>query len=121
MSTSAVQAQVQSLCEQGLYDSAELLGSFLVSASKSSQPHFADSLALYADCLMGKQEYRRALVTAKRHYFSFHLLFGAQSFYKQAAQQRKLLVNQTSQARGARDAQLKYKECQCYIKLGEDR
>ena len=50
----------------------------------------------------------------------------AQSFYKQAAQQRKLLCSQT-QARSGKDlmtladAQLKYKECQCYIKLGEDR
>jgi hypothetical protein len=58
----ALQAQVQSLCDQQLYDSAELLGSFLICASKSSQAVHAESLAIYADCLVGKEEYRRALV-----------------------------------------------------------
>jgi hypothetical protein len=58
----ALQAQVKFLCDQQLYDSAELLGSFLICASRSSQSAHAESLAIYADCLVGKAEYRRALV-----------------------------------------------------------
>ena len=74
-----MQHQCRRLLDEKLYDSAEKLGSFLLSASKNgNEPVFgagshAESLSIYADALYGKEEYRRAL-----HY------------YKQATQRRKV-------------------------------
>ncbi|CAI5964498.1 unnamed protein product [Closterium sp. NIES-65] len=53
------------LLDQRLYESAEILGSFLVSAAApgSDVPAIsrAENLVLYADALFGRQEFRRAL------------------------------------------------------------
>ncbi|CAI5466342.1 unnamed protein product, partial [Closterium sp. Yama58-4] len=58
------------LLDQRLYESAEILGSFLVSAAGpgSDVPAIsrAENLVLYADALFGRQEFRRALVGARR-------------------------------------------------------
>lgn len=53
------------LLEQNLFDSAEILGSFLMSATASNNDLApttrAENLILFADALYGKKEYRRAL------------------------------------------------------------
>lgn len=57
--------QMLFLLEQNLYDSAEILGCFLMSAIGSSADLSptarAENLILFADALYGKKEYRRAL------------------------------------------------------------
>jgi hypothetical protein len=53
------------LLEQGLYDSAELLGCFLMCATTANSEILpsvrAENMVLLADALYGKKEYRRAL------------------------------------------------------------
>jgi anaphase-promoting complex subunit 7 len=56
---------VTQLIDDKLWDSAELLGSFLICASRSSQTAHSESLTIYADALYGKEEYRRALVIVR--------------------------------------------------------
>ena len=67
-----LQQEMKGLLQEELYDSAEMLGTFLLSAqvkhSNSAQLSFAQlesqsfSFALLADSIYGKGEYRRALV-----------------------------------------------------------
>ncbi|CAN8317219.1 unnamed protein product [Cochlearia groenlandica] len=57
--------QIATLMEHGLYDSAEMLGCFLVSSSTVSaetSPHLkAENLILLGDALFHQREYRRAI------------------------------------------------------------
>jgi anaphase-promoting complex subunit 7 len=57
--------QMSFLLEQGLYDSAELLGCFLMCATTANSEILpsvrAENMVLLADALYGKKEYRRAL------------------------------------------------------------
>ncbi|KAL2642311.1 hypothetical protein R1flu_009898 [Riccia fluitans] len=57
--------QMTFLLEQGIYDSAELLGGFLISAASAngdlSPSTRAETMILVADALYGKKEYKRAL------------------------------------------------------------
>ncbi|KAH8966624.1 hypothetical protein BDL97_03G035500 [Sphagnum fallax] len=57
--------QMSFLLEQGLYDSAELLGCFLMCAPTANSEIIpsvrAENMVLLADALYGKKEYRRAL------------------------------------------------------------
>jgi hypothetical protein len=59
--------QMSFLLEQGLYDSAELLGCFLMCATTANSEILpsvrAENMVLLADALYGKKEYRRALVS----------------------------------------------------------
>lgn len=61
----AIREQMVALLDQGLYDSAELLGGFLLSATVASgdlaAASRADNLMLFGDALYGRREYRRAL------------------------------------------------------------
>ncbi|CAI5525025.1 unnamed protein product [Closterium sp. Naga37s-1] len=61
----AMRENLAYLLDQRLYESAEILGSFLVSAAGpgSDVPAIsrAENLVLYADALFGRQEFRRAL------------------------------------------------------------
>ncbi|GJP49021.1 hypothetical protein CLOM_g8282 [Closterium sp. NIES-68] len=61
----AMRENLAYLIDQRLYESAEILGSFLISAagpgSEVSAISRAENLVLYADALFGRQEYRRAL------------------------------------------------------------
>ena len=52
---------VQQLLDDGLFESAELLGGLVLCRSSAPSPYHAAALELYADALMGKQECRRAL------------------------------------------------------------
>uniref|UniRef100_A0A0D3BQP3 Uncharacterized protein n=1 Tax=Brassica oleracea var. oleracea TaxID=109376 RepID=A0A0D3BQP3_BRAOL len=62
--------QIATLMEHGLYDSAEMLGCFLVSSSTVSaeaSPHLkAETLILLGDALFHRREYRRAIHTYKQ-------------------------------------------------------
>ncbi|CAN6995440.1 unnamed protein product [Brassica rapa subsp. trilocularis] len=64
--------QIATLMEHGLYDSAEMLGCFLVSSSSSTlsaeaSPHLkAETLILLGDALFHQREYRRAIHTYKQ-------------------------------------------------------
>ncbi|KAJ0980686.1 hypothetical protein J5N97_008941 [Dioscorea zingiberensis] len=74
--------QMAMLLENGLYDSAQILGCFLVSTAptsvESNQYVKAENLVLHGDALFGEKEYRRAL-----------------SLYKQALQHCKIVPKQT--------------------------
>jgi hypothetical protein len=52
-----------------------------------------------------------------------HRVYVWQSFYKQAQQQHKLASTSTRlrSSGDVADAAIKFKECQCYMKLGEER
>lgn len=75
--------QMSSLLENGLYDSAQMLGCFLVSSTVTSvdtSPYLkAENLVLQGDALFGEKEFRRSL-----------------SMYKQALQLCKIIPKQTS-------------------------
>ena len=119
--TLLLQTQVKELLAQELYVSAEKLASFIVASSKrdraSGPGSHAVSLELYADALYGKREVQRAL-----------------SYYKQATQRRKIGVVDGSSSGGRsspslgpgyatvtsmEEAELKFKECKCYVALDE--
>ncbi|BBN12265.1 anaphase-promoting complex subunit 7 [Marchantia polymorpha subsp. ruderalis] len=74
--------QMTALLEQGLYDSAEILGGFLMSATASNSDlppsTRAENMVLLADALYGRKEYRRAL-----------------NLYRQAVQQCRVTPKQT--------------------------
>ncbi|MCO5589393.1 hypothetical protein L7F22_043360 [Adiantum nelumboides] len=82
--------QMQFLLDQNLYDSAELLGCFLMSSINSSTDLSptarAENLILYGDALYGKREHKRAL-----------------SMYKQALQQCRVSPKHSSSS-GSRNA-----------------
>ncbi|WVY94953.1 hypothetical protein V8G54_034041 [Vigna mungo] len=80
--------QIATLLEHGLYNSAQMLGCFLVSspaAIAESVPHLkTESLVLLGDCFFREREYRRAIHT-----------------YKQALQYYKMIPKQNMTSRGS--------------------
>lgn len=74
--------QISVLLENGLYESAQMLGCFLVStagANAETSPYLkAESLVLLGDAFYGKSEFRRAV-----------------SMYKQGLQQSKIIPKQS--------------------------
>uniref|UniRef100_A0A7S2WJE0 Anaphase-promoting complex subunit 7 n=1 Tax=Rhizochromulina marina TaxID=1034831 RepID=A0A7S2WJE0_9STRA len=128
-----MQTQVKRLNEQKLFPSAEKLGAMLLCASRAvpydqlpleGEGSHSESLSLYADSLFGKGEFQRAL-----------------HFYKQATQRIKIgphisghrsPPNSSSPASSSspsspnyssvqrpEEAELRFKESQCYHSLGE--
>ncbi|KAJ7560047.1 hypothetical protein O6H91_04G111700 [Diphasiastrum complanatum] len=77
-----IREQVVFLLEQGLHDSAEMLGCFLMCATTSTNdlsPSIrAENMVLFGDALYGKKEYKRAL-----------------NMYKQALQQCRVTSKQS--------------------------
>ncbi|KAB2599436.1 anaphase-promoting complex subunit 7-like [Pyrus ussuriensis x Pyrus communis] len=69
--------QIATLMEHGLYNSAQMLGCFLVSspaANAEINPHLkAESLVLVGDSLYREGEFRRAIVR-KNHTFSAYFV-----------------------------------------------
>ena len=122
--TRGLQAQTRLLLSQELYESAEVVGSLMLCASRSAPQDrlpptgdgsHTESLALYADALKGKGEFKRAL-----------------SYYRQAAQRRRVGMAAAAAAarrpaqspyghavENAAEALLKFKEAQCNVELGE--
>ena len=71
MSLALMRQQLQELLSSELWESAELLGGFLLSASADGggavpPGERAQDLALFADALLGKREHRRALEYYRR-------------------------------------------------------
>ncbi|MQL79986.1 hypothetical protein Taro_012435 [Colocasia esculenta] len=77
--------QITTLLDNGLYDSAQMLGCFLVSSAvanvESSPCSKAETLVFQGDALYGEKEFRRAL-----------------NMYKQALQLCKIIPKQTTSA-----------------------
>uniref|UniRef100_A0A1D1XN68 Anaphase-promoting complex subunit 7 n=1 Tax=Anthurium amnicola TaxID=1678845 RepID=A0A1D1XN68_9ARAE len=119
--------QVTALLDNGLYDSAQMLGCFLVSsaaANVESSPWVkAETLVLQGDALFGEKEFRRA-----------------SNIYKQALQLCKIMPKQTtSTTRSSLSAsnrssspnslsnssinenEVKFKICLCHCALSENR
>ncbi|PIA44508.1 hypothetical protein AQUCO_01700244v1 [Aquilegia coerulea] len=116
--------QMSSLLDQGLFDSAQMLGSFLVSSSavntETSSPHVkAENLVFLGDALFGEKEYRRAIYT-----------------YKQALQHCKILPKQNTACRTSlsrssspnsinvsaiNENEVKFKIILCHCALSENR
>eukprot|EP00741_Cyanophora_paradoxa_P001414 tig00000489_g1367.t1 len=123
-----LEVEMQRLLDAGLFGSAEILGSFLLSGANtlknSGSPQSdqnaqqSDWLLMYADALYGKEEYRRALL-----------------YYRNALKTRKLSRNPTKgikpgigasaqpqQDRTATfESEVKFKMCNCYLKLRDTR
>ncbi|KAG0473322.1 hypothetical protein HPP92_015179 [Vanilla planifolia] len=118
--------QMISLLENGLYDSAQMLGCFLVSSAVTSvevSPYTkAETLVLQGDAFYGEKEFRRAL-----------------SMYKQALQQCKISPKQTATSRSSlstssrssspnsttfsaiNENEVKFKITLCHCALNENR
>ncbi|KAM7485116.1 hypothetical protein LguiA_001125 [Lonicera macranthoides] len=118
--------QMSTLIEYGLYDSAEMLGCFLVSSNSinsDTNPHLkAENLALLGDALFRENEYRRAI----------HM-------YKQALQHYKIIPKQNTSTRSSLSAsnrssspnsfnvsainenEVKFKLASCHFSLNENR
>ncbi|CAK9159746.1 unnamed protein product [Ilex paraguariensis] len=83
--------QMSTLIDHGLYNSAQILGCFLVSSSSvnsETNPQLkAENLVLLGDALLREKEYRRAIHT-----------------YKQALQQNKIIPKQNTTARSSLSA-----------------
>ncbi|CAM6100971.1 unnamed protein product [Calypogeia fissa] len=113
--------QMTNLLGEGLYDSAEMLGCFLMSATTSNNdlpPSVkAENLILFADAVYGRKEYKRAL-----------------NLYRQALQQCKAIPKQNaggpraSVSVGSRipslsvnDSEVKYKIGLCHLAVNDAR
>ncbi|KVH91532.1 Tetratricopeptide-like helical, partial [Cynara cardunculus var. scolymus] len=118
--------QMSTLLDCGLYNSAQMLGCFLVSSSSvnnDTSPHLkAENLALYGDALLQDKEYRRAI----------HV-------YKQALQYHKIIskVNATTRsslstsnrssspnsfnASAINENEVKFKIASCHCAINENR
>ncbi|KAL5712896.1 Anaphase-promoting complex subunit 7 [Ranunculus cassubicifolius] len=116
--------QMATLVDQGLYDSAQLLGSFLVSSSstnsESSSPHIkAENLVLLADSYFGEKEYRRALYTYKQ------ALHHCKIFPKQNTSSRSALPRSSSPnsmiVSTINENEVKFKIILCHCELSEHR
>eukprot|EP00743_Colponemidia_sp_Colp-15_P006649 GILK01007168.1.p1 GENE.GILK01007168.1~~GILK01007168.1.p1 ORF type:complete len:544 (-),score=85.06 GILK01007168.1:173-1747(-) len=99
MNAVTLKQQIELFMKQGLFTSAELLAGFLLSASgfpsnlKSTEP-----LILYANALVGKEEYKRALT----HYqMALNALPHAES--------------------GTDEVDIRHKMAQCHLKLNSPR
>ncbi|XP_010931597.1 anaphase-promoting complex subunit 7 isoform X2 [Elaeis guineensis] len=119
--------QMTTLLDNGLYDSAQLLGCFLVSSAITNieaNPYVkVENLVLQGDALFGEKEFRRAL-----------------SMYKQALQHCKVIPKQTTNysrsslstssrssspnsinASAINENEVKFKIALCYCALSENR
>ncbi|XP_024528847.1 anaphase-promoting complex subunit 7 [Selaginella moellendorffii] len=120
--------QMGFLLDQGLHDSAEILGSFLLCAAASNNDLAptvrAENMVLFADALYGRREYKRAL-----------------NFYRQALQQCRVtlkpntaVTRSTLSSTGSRpssanssycgtinDNEVKYKIALCHMGLRDTR
>ncbi|KAH7841983.1 hypothetical protein Vadar_000174 [Vaccinium darrowii] len=118
--------QISTLLDQGLYNSAQMLGCFLVSSSTvnaDTSPHVkAENLVLLGDALFREREYRRAIHT-----------------YKQALQHCKIIPKQSTVARnslsapnrssspnsfnllGINENEVRFKVASCHCSLNENR
>ncbi|KAA8527481.1 hypothetical protein F0562_034804 [Nyssa sinensis] len=118
--------QISTLLDHGLYNSAQMLGCFLVSSSSvnaETTPHVkAENLVLLGDALFREREYRRAIHT-----------------YKQALQHYKIIPKQNTMARnslstsnrssspnsfnmsGINENEVKFKIASCHSALNENR
>ncbi|XP_042477035.1 anaphase-promoting complex subunit 7 isoform X1 [Macadamia integrifolia] len=119
--------QITALLDHGLYDSAQMLGCFLVSSSSATNaetsPYVkAENLVLLGDSLYGEKEYRRALYS-----------------YKQALQHCKIIPKQNSSSRSSlstsnrssspnsmnisaiNENEVKFKITLCHCALSENR
>ncbi|KAJ4956773.1 hypothetical protein NE237_013556 [Protea cynaroides] len=119
--------QITTLLDHGLYDSAQMLGCFLVSSSSATNaettPYVkAEHLVLLGDSLYGEKEYRRALYA-----------------YKQALQHCKIIPKQNTSSRSSlstsnrssspnsmnisaiNENEVKFKITLCHCALSENR
>eukprot|EP00898_Chlorokybus_atmophyticus_P007705 jgi/Chlat1/7936/Chrsp68S07367 len=103
-----LQEQMATLLQQGLYDSAELLGHFLRTAANATEAPAgtrAQNTVLLADALVGKKDYKRAL-----------------SYYRQS-----LAIIRVPGIKGASgpvlpdEHEVKFKMVRCMIELKEHR
>ncbi|XP_059632690.1 anaphase-promoting complex subunit 7 [Cornus florida] len=118
--------QISALLDHGLYNSAQMLGCFLISSSSinaETSPHVkAENLVLLGDALFREREYRRAIHT-----------------YKQALQHYKIVPKQNTMTRnslstsnrssspnsfnmsGINENEVKFKVASCHCALNENR
>ena len=109
-STDELLADLKRLIDDGLFASAEILGSLLL-ARCDTEAHPArergDALALYADALFGKGEHKRA-----------------RSYYRRAIERRRGSGQWQGDGEGARardeaEARLRLREAECGVVLDE--
>ncbi|KAL8105287.1 anaphase-promoting complex subunit 7 isoform X3 [Apium graveolens] len=118
--------QMSTLLDLGLYNSAEMLGSFLVSSSSvnsETSPHLkAENLTLLGDALFREKEYKRAIHMYKQslHYYK--------NIPKQIATRTSLsAVNRSSSPNSYNNSPInenevvKFKVASSYAELSENR
>ncbi|XP_008223120.1 PREDICTED: anaphase-promoting complex subunit 7 [Prunus mume] len=117
--------QIATLMEHGLYNSAQILGCFLVSspaANAEVNPHLkAESLVLLGDSLFREREYRRAIHTYKQA-----LQFCKMISKTNATSARSSLSSNRSSSpnffniSGINENEVKFKIASCHFSLGEN-
>ncbi|CAB4262761.1 unnamed protein product [Prunus armeniaca] len=117
--------QIATLMEHGLYNSAQMLGCFLVSspaANAEVNPHLkAESLVLLGDSLFREREYRRAIHTYKQA-----LQFCKMISKTNATSTRSSLSSNRSSSpnffniSGINENEVKFKIASCHFSLGEN-
>ncbi|XP_007222910.1 anaphase-promoting complex subunit 7 [Prunus persica] len=117
--------QIATLMEHGLYNSAQMLGCFLVSspaANAEVNPHLkAESLVLLGDSLFREREYRRAIHTYKQA-----LQFCKMISKTSATSTRSSLSSNRSSSpnffniSGINENEVKFKIASCHFSLGEN-
>ncbi|KAK1368121.1 hypothetical protein POM88_034213 [Heracleum sosnowskyi] len=117
--------QMSTLLDLGLYNSAEMLGCFLVSSSSvnaETSPHLkAENLTLLGDALFRQKEYKRAI-----HMYKQSLQY-YKNIPKQIATRTSLsAVNRSSSPNSYTNSpinenEVKFKVASCYAELSENR
>ncbi|KAI4345457.1 hypothetical protein L6164_012581 [Bauhinia variegata] len=118
--------QISALMEQGLYNSAQMLGCFLVSSpavNAENSPHLkAESLVLLGDSLFREREHRRAIHNYK-HALQYHKMIPKQS----TTSSRSTLSSNRSSSPNSynvsaiNENEVKFKIASCYCALNENK
>lgn len=117
--------QITTLLDQGLYDSAQMLGCFLVSSSTingETSPHLkAENLIILGDSLLRNREYRRAIHTYKQalQYYKIVPKQNSTSSRSSLSTSNRSSSPNSFNVSAINENEVKYKIASCHFALGE--
>ncbi|GAY35997.1 hypothetical protein CUMW_019730 [Citrus unshiu] len=119
--------QITALIDQGLYDSAQTLGCFLVSSSAingETSPHLkAENLIILGDSLFRDREYRRAIHTYKQalQYYKIVPKQNSTSSRSSLSTSNRSSSPNSFNVSAINENEVKYKIASCHFALGETK
>ncbi|KAH9765658.1 Anaphase-promoting complex subunit 7 [Citrus sinensis] len=119
--------QITALIDQGLYDSAQMLGCFLVSSSAingETSPHLkAENLIILGDSLFRDREYRRAIHTYKQalQYYKIVPKQNSTSSRSSLSTSNRSSSPNSFNVSAINENEVKYKIASCHFALGETK